>query len=246
MYTVIAEANNHSGTGKYEIAFIKDPADIRPGIYNQDPENGDLIIDDHGSLSWYNLTGITGYDVFFGKDVTEPLQKIGNNISSPSISFPEMDSGNIYYWRVIAHASSGDIKGPYAWFEYKQDTTPPVDGTISAVPGSSQVTLSWSGFSDTESGINNYKLVFGTGGFPASCSEGETAYSGTNKSYLHKGLVNETTYYYRLCAKDKAGNMSNGVTASAMPSISAAPDLTGTWKSLLLRPARPQPKAPNA
>ena len=231
LYTVIAEANNHAGTGKYEIAFIKDPADIRPGIYNQDPENGDLIIDDQGSLSWYPLSGITGYDVFFGKDVTEPLQKIGNNISYPSISYPEMESGNIYYWRVIAHASSGDIEGPYAWFEYKKDTTPPADGTISAVPGSNQVSVSWSGFSDTESGINNYKLVFGSDGFPPSCYDGNLAYSGTNKSYLHKGLVNDTTYYYRLCAKDKAGNMSNGITASAMPSISSGPDLTGTWKT---------------
>jgi len=233
LYTVIAEAYNHVGTGKYEIAFIKDPAVIRPGIYNQDPENGDLIIDDQGSLSWYSLSGTTGYDVFFGKDVTEPLQKIGSNISYPSISFPQMESGNIYYWRVIAHASSGDVKGPYAWFQYKKDTTPPADGTISTVPGSSQVSLSWSGFSDTESGINNYKLVFDTGGVPVSCYEGKAAYSGTNKSYLHKGLVNETTYYYRLCAKDKAGNMSNGITASAMPSISSAPDLTGTWKSLI-------------
>ncbi len=169
---------------------------------------------------------------FLERTLQNPSRRSEAIFLTPSISFPEMESGNIYYWRVIAHASSGDIKGPYAWFEYKKDTTPPIDGTISAVPGSNQVSLSWSGFSDTESGINNYKLVFSTEGVPASCFEGETAYSGTNKSYLHKGLVNDTTYYYRLCAKDKAGNMSSGVTTSAMPSISAAPDLTGTWMFL--------------
>jgi len=233
LYTVIVEANNHSGTGKYEIVFIKTPANYLPGIYNQVPDNGDIVTDDNGSFSWYPLTGITGYDVFFGEDVTGPLGKIGSNLSSPSMQSPEMEDGNIYYWRVIAHTSSGDIKGPYVWFHYEKDTTPPVDGTFNAVPGSSQVSLSWSGFTDAESGVKNYKLVYNTGGFPVSCSDGTQAYSGTNKAYIHKGLDNNTTYYYRLCARDNAGNISTGVTASATPSLSSGPDLTGTWTSLV-------------
>jgi hypothetical protein len=243
LYTIIVEADDHSGTGNYEMALIKDPAAIRPGIYNQDPENGDLILDDDGSFSWYPLSGATGYDVYFGKGVSESLKRIGSNIAFPYLSFPGMDSGDVYCWQVVAHTPSGDVKGPYFWFEYRKDTTPPSDGTISAAPGSGQVSLSWSGFSDTESGINNYKLVFDTGGVPVSCSDGKTAYSGTNKSYLHKGLVNSTTYYYRLCAKDKAGNMSNGITASAMPSILSAADLTGEWKSLV-QACKPSAKGP--
>ena len=234
LYTVIVEAYNHSGTGKYEIVFIKTPANIPPGIYNQIPDNGDIITDDNGLFSWYSLTGITGYDVFFGEDVIEPLGKIGSNVSSPSILSPEMEDGNIYYWRVIAHTSSGDIKGPYVWFYYEKDTAPPLDGTFHAVPGSSQVSLSWSGFTDAESGIKSYKLVYNTGGgSPASCSVGTQAYSGIDKAYIHKGLDNNTTYYYRLCAKDNAGNISTGVTASATPSLSSGPDLTGTWTSLV-------------
>ena len=233
LYTVTVEAYNHSGTGKYEIVFIKTPANIPPGIYNQIPDNGDIITDDNGLFSWYSLTGITGYDVFFGEDVIEPLGKIGSNVSSSSMLSPEMEDGNIYYWRVIAHTSSGDIKGPYVWFHYEKDSTPPVDGTFNAVPGSSQVSLSWSGFTDVESGINSYKLVYNTGGFPVSCSVGTQAYSGTNKAYIHKGLDNNTTYYYRLCAEDNAGNISAGVTASATPSLSSGPDLTGTWTSLV-------------
>jgi hypothetical protein len=233
LYTVIVEADNHSGTGEYEIVFIKTPPSFLPGIYNQVPDNGDIITDDNGSFSWYPLAGITGYDVFFGEDVAEPLGKTGSNLSSPSMLFPDMESGNIYYWRVIAHTSSGDIKGPYVWFQYKKDTTPPADGTFNAVPGSNQVSLSWSGFTDAESGVKSYNLVYNTAGFPVSCSDGTQAYSGTNKAYIHKGLANNTTCYYRLCAKDNAGNISTGVTASATPSISSGPDLTGTWSSLV-------------
>ena len=68
LYTAVVAANNHSGTGKYDIVFLKTPSNIRPGIYNQVPDNGDVVTDDDGSLSWDPLTGATGYDVFFGED----------------------------------------------------------------------------------------------------------------------------------------------------------------------------------
>ena len=188
LYTVIVEADNHSGTGKYEIAFIKTPANFLPGIYNQIPDNGAIITDDNGSFSWYPLNGITGYDVFFGEDVIGPLGKIGSNLYSPSMLSPEMESGNIYYWRVIAHSSSGDVKGPYVWFQFKKDTTPPVDGTFHAVPGSSQVSLSWSGFTDAESGIKSYKLVYNTGGPRSHAPTAHRHIQGRTKPIYIKGL----------------------------------------------------------
>jgi hypothetical protein len=83
------------------------------------------------------------------------------------------------------------------------------------------VSLSWSGFTDWGSGLastNRYKLVFSTGGTPAtSCTSGTQRLLGTATSYTHTGLINGTTYYYRVCASDAAGNMSTGATASARP-----------------------------
>jgi hypothetical protein len=232
LYTALVAANNHSGTGKYDMVFLKTPSNIRPGIYNQGPDNGDVITDNNGSLSWDSLAGATGYDVFFGEDVTEPLSKIGSNLSAPSLPFPQMKNGDTYSWRAVAHTSTGDIEGPYVWFQFKKDAAPPIDGSVIAIPGISEVSLSWSGFSDAESGIKNYTLVYDTGGFPVSCSYGTQAYSGTNKTFIHKGLANNTTYYYRLCATDHSGNISSGVTAAATPSLSLGPDLTGKWKTL--------------
>lgn len=235
LYTIIAEAYNHTGTGKYELTFIKNPSYIRPGIYYPVPEDGELITNSHGSFSWYPLTGVTGYDLYFGKNVIEPLQKIGNNLSYPEMDFPVIESNIIYYWQVIAHSISGDIRGPIVWFEYKKDTTPPVDGTLTATAGSNQATLTWTNFTDSESGINSNKLVYSAETFPESCSSGIELYSGTNKSYIHKNLTNGITYYYRVCAKDNAGNISSGATASVIPTASAGPDLTGTWKSLFTK-----------
>ena len=97
------------------------------------------------------------------------------------------------------------------------DTTVPVNGTVTGAPGNTQVTLNWSGFSDAHSGIDSYRVVFATGSAPFSCSSGTPLYTGSDMTYPHTGLINGTTYGYRVCAIDKAGNMSTGATATARP-----------------------------
>src|SRR5207247_5994519 len=55
-------------------------------------------------------------------------------------------------------------------------------------------------------------------------------------SFTHSSLTNGTTYFYRLCATDNAGNTSSGITASATPQ---APDTTAPagWQSTRLSSA---------
>src|SRR5207247_5313220 len=50
-------------------------------------------------------------------------------------------------------------------------------------------------------------------------------------SFTHSSLTNGTTYFYRLCATDNAGNTSTGITASAVPQ---APDTTAPAGSLTI------------
>jgi len=97
------------------------------------------------------------------------------------------------------------------------DTTAPLNGTAVPTPGDTQVTLNWTGFSDTLSGIGGYSVRFAAGSTPSSCSSGTVLYTGPETSYPHTGLTNGTTYGYRVCAIDKAGNTSSGATASARP-----------------------------
>ncbi|MEM3101742.1 MAG: M4 family metallopeptidase [Candidatus Nitrosotenuis sp.] len=115
--------------------------------------------------------------------------------------------------------NAGNVTTEWAiWDSITLDTISPTDGTLSAIAGDGQVSLSWSGFSDATSGIGNYKLVYSTTGTPNSnCTTGTQIYYGAGTSYTHTGLTNGTTYYYRVCAIDNAGNTSSGATASAMP-----------------------------
>ena len=92
------------------------------------------------------------------------------------------------------------------------DATVPIDGTLSAAAGDSQVSLGWSGYSDATSGIQYYTLYYSTSGYPSN-----QIYSGTDTSYPHTGLTNGTTYNYRVSATDNAGNSSLGAMTSATP-----------------------------
>jgi hypothetical protein len=96
------------------------------------------------------------------------------------------------------------------------DDTAPTAGTMSANASPGTIALSWSGFSDAVSGLSKYTLVYGTKSTPSTCTAGTALYSGPETSYNHSGVVSGTTYYYRLCATDMAGNVSKGVTRSVV------------------------------
>src|SRR5204863_108222 len=146
-------------------------------------------------------------------------------------------------------ASGDGSKTVYAWYKDAAgnvstiaaasillDQTAPSNGSAAALPGSSQVTVSWSGFTDAGSGLattNPYKLVSSTIDFPASCS-GTPLFSGSQTSFTHSSLTNGTTYFYRLCATDNAGNTSTGITASATPQPA---DTTAPAGSLAFTPS---------
>jgi hypothetical protein len=65
------------------------------------------------------VPGATGYDLYFGADVTEPLQLVGDNLAAPSLAFPLIEDVKVQYWHVVAHTATGDIEGPYWWFVSK-------------------------------------------------------------------------------------------------------------------------------
>ena len=125
LYTAIVQDHGLNDEGEYNISLTKIPSALRPGIYNPSPQNGATISDLNDSFSWDAVSGATGYDLYFGEGVIEPLGKIGDNLSSPSMAFPTLKRGKVYYWHVVAKTSGGDIQGPYWWFRtYKNVVAP--------------------------------------------------------------------------------------------------------------------------
>ncbi len=98
------------------------------------------------------------------------------------------------------------------------DATPPSVGTLMAVGSVAEVALTWNGATDPTSGIARYRVVFANGAIaPASCFAGTLLAETTAKTYVHAGLTNGQRYGYRVCAVDRAENVSAGATATAMP-----------------------------
>jgi hypothetical protein len=97
------------------------------------------------------------------------------------------------------------------------DATAPTNGTVLAAPAAGQVTLSWSGFADATSGVASYKVVQGTTSAPANCSTGTLAYTGAATTTAITGLTDGTTYGFRVCAVDAAGNTGTGATVTSRP-----------------------------
>jgi len=178
------------------------------------------------SLSATDAVGVTGY--YLSTGATKPAATASGWVAVTAT--PSYSNLNVPYT-----LSAGDgSKTVYAWFKDTAgnvsapaadsivlDQMAPTSGTLTANPGSGQVTVSWAGASDAGSGLassNPYKLVVQSGSSPAStCSTGTQLYQGTGASYTHTGLTNGTTYSYRLCAQDNAGNIAAGATASATP-----------------------------
>lgn len=98
------------------------------------------------------------------------------------------------------------------------DTTAPTNGAVVATSGVHTVALSWSRFADAGSGIARYRVVAATGASaPTTCTTGTTIGETDGTTLVHTGGTDGTTYRYRVCALDVAGNLSTGATASAMP-----------------------------
>ena len=115
-------------SGDYNIGLTKIPETLRPGIYNPSPANGASITAFDTSLSWNSVAGATGYDIYFGENVTKSLEKIGSNLQSPSISVNDLEGGGLYYWHITAKTSTGNIEGPYWWFNVYSPPCPVCNG----------------------------------------------------------------------------------------------------------------------
>jgi hypothetical protein len=140
-------------------------------------------------------------------------------------------------------SSTAGTKTVYAWFRdsYSNtsgaktdtitlDTTAPTNGTVTATGSSGQAALSWTGFADSGAGIASYTVVKAASSTaPSSCS-GTSVWTGTDTTATVTGLSNGTTYAFRVCATDGAGNLSTGATTTVVP----APEYTAPTGTIVI------------
>jgi hypothetical protein len=97
------------------------------------------------------------------------------------------------------------------------DTAAPAGGTVTARQASNAALLAWGGFKDSASGVAAYRLVSAAGTAPSDCTKGKLLYSGIGTMFWVRSAGPGSAY--RVCAIDRAGNMSSGVVA--MPKLTS-------------------------
>ena len=162
-------------------------------------------------LGHYNVyRGTTaGFAVNTATD-TPLAQPIANSYSNTGLS-----SSTTYYYKVAAVDSSANIgvlsdeaSGTTAG---AADTTPPskVLGLTVIPVSSSQLNLAWT--ANTETDLGHYNVYRGTtAGFAVNtATDTPLAQPSTNSYSDTNGLIQSTTYYYKVAAVDTSGNIGN-------------------------------------
>ena len=154
--------------------------------------------------SWSNGGGATSYDVYFGTD-SSPEFKGNQSITSYNPGTLSYDT--TYYWRIDAKNSAGTTTGTVWRFTTGVDEPDPTTNPIpshTATGVSVNIDLSWS----NGGGATSYDVYFGMDSSPDS---GEFIGNQPGTSYNLGTLSYNTTYYWRIDAKNSAGTTTGTV-----------------------------------
>uniref|UniRef100_UPI00130068BB CBM96 family carbohydrate-binding protein n=1 Tax=Homoserinimonas sp. OAct 916 TaxID=2211450 RepID=UPI00130068BB len=182
------------------------------------------------TVTWTASTdnvGVTGYTVYRGTDSAFVANAASKRADVAGTSYADTGlAAGTYYYRVIAKDAAGNLSGASAAVAATVDSPPPPDsesptvptGVATAVSGAN-VTVTWTASTDNV-GVTGYTVYRGTdSAFVANAASKRADVAGT--SYADTGLA-AGTYYYRVIAKDAAGNLS-GASAAAAATITAPP-----------------------
>ncbi|HZJ54372.1 MAG TPA: fibronectin type III domain-containing protein [Myxococcaceae bacterium] len=175
------------------------------------------------SLSWAAPVGASGYQVKRSTVNGGPYATVG---CSAGTSFVDtgLTNGTTYYYVVAATYTGGPVAGG-ASANSSQAMATPQAGTpqpptgLTATPGNTQVSLSWT----ASSGATSYNVKRATvsgGPYTTVGNTGATSFTNT-------GLTNGTTYFYVVTALNASGESGNSTQVSATPQAPVPQPPTG-------------------
>ena len=211
-FTVVAVNAAGPGPPSNEASAVPVTVPGPPAGLAATPGNGQVI------LSWAAPASdggspVTGYDLYVGTtaDVNggAPLA----TVAGTAVLVTGLVNGTTYYFTVVAVNAAGPGP-PSNEASAVPVTVPGPPAGLTAVSGNGQVTLSWAApASDGGSPVTGYDLYVGT---TADVNGGAPLATMAGTAVLVTGLVNGTTYYFKVTAVNQAGE-GPGAEAKAVP-----------------------------
>jgi len=153
------------------------------------------------------------YDIYLGKNAN-PSTIIQSNLKSSgstiSYTVNSLESGETYYWRVVAYDNKGSSRNGAVWsFKTKENRNPAQPSSPSPANNATNqpvtLTLSW-GCSDPDGDSLTYDVYFGTSSNPTV----KVSFGQSGKTLSRSNLSQNTAYYWKVVAKDNKGGMTEG------------------------------------
>ena len=213
VYYYLLTANNSSGTSAPTAEVSATPgAPATPQNFDAMPSDGQV------TLTWIQIPGVT-YNLFYSTSAEFGLEN-GTEISpvTPPYVHEGLTNDISYYYLLTAHNSAGASAPTGKVSATPLPNAPPeAPQNLTAVSSNQQITLTWTQLPGVA-----YDLFHSTSAGIDVDSETVMKISNITPPYPHKGLMDNTTYYYRLTVKNRLGMSAPTAEVSAI-TLPAAP-----------------------
>ena len=178
------------------------------------PANGATMVSEWPTWIWNAVTGATTYHIQISRDSSFSLIWYNDSTltttSYPMPGYDQLPPSTTVYWRVRAKNSSGTSEWSAVWHFTTIMDPPIIPSLISPANGATIAVPNVAFFSSAESiAYASYGMSISTQpDFSTSVTTSLIASGGTSSRYcwVRSGLLNNTTYYWRVLAVNPAGS----------------------------------------
>lgn len=205
MYSFTVAAYTRSGNGPLSLTVSAMP--LAP------PQNLTATAGDgRVTLNWLPSAGATSYTIYRRVENEAGYSELTTGVIKPPFVDPNLANATRHHYQVraVTAAAESELSAKVA-----ATPLPPVPSSapvLTAVAGNARVTLTWDAVPGAP-GYNIYRSTTGVFRGPAIGSTTETTFTST-------GLVNDTTYFYTVAARNMGGE---GPRAASVPAVPVAP-----------------------
>lgn len=219
-WKVIAKNGSNSTTATGSPWNFSTTATSLPGSFSLlTPSNGALNQYIAGTLTWQSSANAASYDVYLGT-TNPPTTIVSANQVGTSYDYSGLSNSTTYYWKIVAKNAYGTTDATSSPWSFNTIIAPPAAFSLlspsnGAINQSVSGSLSWE-VSSNATGYDVYLDVNNPPNIKVSSEQSDT-------SYDYSGLLNNTTYYWKVVAKNFIDSTVASDSVRSFTTIVAAP-----------------------